>query len=113
MSARDVLRILAVFITLSVDILILRLEGEAGDCLSRAVEDDALVDGFGAHDVFHTANDLEAVFVELASGGNGCEAEAVLDIVLQHEGSRHLSELKVVVVLHGHLHCLLDGQEVG
>jgi hypothetical protein len=82
------------------------------DALEFLVEDDAFVDGFGAHDVLHASDDFEAVFVQLPGGGDGGEAEFIFNVVFQEESSSNVNKVELELVLQVQLHRLLKWQEI-
>ena len=93
---------------LDICLVSLGLEGVPVHGLVPSVEDDALVDGLAGHGVLHASHDLERVIIELLRGGDGRVAEAVLEVVLEQEGVRHLVEVEGVLVVQVQLDGLLD-----
>ena len=98
---------LLIHVVLHVCFISLCLEGVAAYRLISTVENDAFVDGLARHGVFHSANNLERVIVELLWWGNCRVAEAVLEVVLEKERISHLVEVERVLVVQVQLHCLL------
>ncbi len=91
--------VLLVNVVLNVNVIFLLLKGKSLDHSLFAVEDDAFVDWTRAHDVFHTSYYFKAIFVQLPRGSYGGEAEFVLDVVLEQEGTGNVDEVELELVL--------------